>query len=149
MDVRVAASVGVAQRRQCLVDGGGGLGAALFEARWLSCWDRRTWPWCAPLPHRGGGLAGGVAQPLVGAATVSARAGAAPTASTTARHMPLSSSTGHGSVDDGAAGVGARVVSHGGVQGIQPASESRPLPLPATSIAAAMSARVSRLSVNT
>jgi hypothetical protein len=31
VDVRIAASVGVAQRRQCLVDGGGGLGAALFE----------------------------------------------------------------------------------------------------------------------
>jgi hypothetical protein len=35
VDVRIAASVGVAQRRQRFVDGGGGLGAALFEARWL------------------------------------------------------------------------------------------------------------------
>ena len=150
VDVGVAASVGVAQRRQCLVDGGGGLGAALVEDRWLRAAgivDRGR----GVLPYRGGGgLAGGVAQPLVGAATVSARAGAAPTAlDYCATHAAGPRRPVMGQWMTGLSVSGPASSAMAASSASQPASESRPLPLPATSIAAATSARVSRLSVNT
>ena len=82
------------------------------------CSDRRPWPWCAPLPPRW--RPGGRRSAAAGRRGDGLRAcrGSADRPRLLRDTCRWSSSTGHGSVDDGAVGVGTRVVSHGGVQGI-------------------------------